>query len=303
MSNSTPSSSEEAKPLVLTRGREWPMENRIVPMEVLVLGMCRTGTFCMVISIIYSYLLTHCLLVKAIMMALKQLGYNDVYHMKEVFLRNDAEFWIAAMEAKYEGKGAEYGRKEWDHLLGDCMAVTDIPAAMFAAELVAAYPDAKVILTTRSVDSWYKSTMDTVYAAHHGLKRKIRALYQNKAAVMRDLRNKYFEHLWYNDFPRFGKRSFKEHNDLVRRVTPPERFLEYQVGEGWEPLCKFLDKEVPRNREFPFLNSSKSFQESDGVFPTDNLDTLQEAAKIALPVIAMGAAFWWRASLKAYFTK
>ena len=57
----------------------------------------------------------------AITMALKQLGYNDVYHMREVFTRNDADLWVAALEAKYEGKGAEWGREEWDRLLGDCM--------------------------------------------------------------------------------------------------------------------------------------------------------------------------------------
>lgn len=32
----------------------------------------------------------------------------------------------------------------------------DIPAALFVEELVEAYPDAKVILTVRDVDSWYK---------------------------------------------------------------------------------------------------------------------------------------------------
>ena len=60
------------------------------------------------------------------MTALKQLGYNDVYHMKEVYMRNDANFWVAAFEAKYEGKGAEYGMEEWDHVLGDCMVQPSI---------------------------------------------------------------------------------------------------------------------------------------------------------------------------------
>ena len=32
-------------------------------------------------------------------------------------------------------------------------AVTDVPAACFIEELIAAYPQAKVILTTRPVDS------------------------------------------------------------------------------------------------------------------------------------------------------
>ena len=54
-------------------------------------------------------------------LALKELGYQDVYHMKKAFSDNHGDFWVAAMEAKYEGKGPKFGREEWDRLLGDCM--------------------------------------------------------------------------------------------------------------------------------------------------------------------------------------
>ncbi len=43
-----------------------------------------------------------------------------------------------------------------------CQALSDIPAVMFAEELVKEYDNAKVILTTRSVDSWCNSMMRTV---------------------------------------------------------------------------------------------------------------------------------------------
>lgn len=53
--------------------------------------------------------------------ALKQLGYNDTYHMMSVMEnRMDGEMWIEAYEAKYFGKGKPYGREEWDQLLGHC---------------------------------------------------------------------------------------------------------------------------------------------------------------------------------------
>lgn len=63
--------------------------------------------------------------------------------------------WMDALTAKFDGKGS-FGREEWDALLGHCQAVSDWPAVAFAPELIAAYPDAKVILTTRDVDSWHK---------------------------------------------------------------------------------------------------------------------------------------------------
>ena len=35
-------------------------------------------------------------------------------------------------------------------------AVTDFPAALFAPELIATYPEAKVILTERDIDKWHR---------------------------------------------------------------------------------------------------------------------------------------------------
>lgn len=41
--------------------------------------------------------------------------------------------------------------------------------------------------------------------------------------------------------------------DRIRELVPPERRLEYKFGDGWEPLCEFLGKEVP-DVPFPRLN-------------------------------------------------
>ncbi len=39
----------------------------------------------------------------------------------------------------------------------------------------------------------------------------------------------------------------------VKRTVPPERLLVFDVKEGWEPLCKFLDVPVP-DEPFPRVN-------------------------------------------------
>lgn len=67
----------------------------------------------------------------------------------------DNEMWIRAIKAKWDDEG-EFGKEEWDQLLGHCQAVCDLPAAAFAAELISTYPKAKVILTNRDVDSWHQ---------------------------------------------------------------------------------------------------------------------------------------------------
>ena len=54
---------------------------------------------------------------------------------------------------------------------------------------------------------------------------------------------------------RNARRTYREHYELVRRVTPKERLLEYRLGSGWGPLCEFLGKPVP---EVPFPKTNET---------------------------------------------
>jgi hypothetical protein len=64
--------------------------------------------------------------------------------------------WMEAFRAKFDGVGS-LGREQWGQLLGHCGAVTDQPAIILAAEPLEAYPEAKVVMIERDVDSWYRS--------------------------------------------------------------------------------------------------------------------------------------------------
>lgn len=70
--------------------------------------------------------------------------------------------WLRAFDAKFAGKGEPFTRTEWDQLLADYGAVTDVPALAFWEDLVAAYPEAKVVLMERDIERWYKSFDDAV---------------------------------------------------------------------------------------------------------------------------------------------
>lgn len=55
----------------------------------------------------------------ALSVALSQLGYPGVYHMRDVVANPDhALHWRKAFVAKFE-EGKPWGREEWDQLLGD----------------------------------------------------------------------------------------------------------------------------------------------------------------------------------------
>lgn len=58
----------------------------------------------------------HELTALAIGEALRALGHQNVYHMTAVGPSNHYEKWVAALEAKFEGKGKAFGKEEFDEL-------------------------------------------------------------------------------------------------------------------------------------------------------------------------------------------
>jgi hypothetical protein len=60
---------------------------------------------------------------------------------------------------------------------------------------------------------------------------------------------------------KIAKLKYKEHYQHVKAITPPEQLLEYRLGSGWEPLCTFLGKPVPKE-PFPRVNDRQSFLKS-----------------------------------------
>lgn len=97
--------------------------------------------------------------------ALDKLGYK-AYHFTETITNQKGtrhvNCWIEALQAKIYGKGKPFTSAEFDKLLKNYSAITDAPCVNFIDEMLAAYPNAKVILTLRDPMPWTKS-MENVY--------------------------------------------------------------------------------------------------------------------------------------------
>ncbi|TVY80468.1 hypothetical protein LSUE1_G004432 [Lachnellula suecica] len=215
---------------------------RKVPMKVLILGLGRTGTASM-------------------RAAMQQLGYVDTYHMMSASIENppDSLMWHQALKAKYDGVGVPYTRADWDQLLGHCQAVCDWPAIAFAPELIKAYPEAKVVLTNRDVDSWHASTMRTVYWRVTDPELRMLSYVSWAAGMYYPMLKKFFDTFFEGDFPNKGKDVFQRHYQEVRDLVPKENLLEFKVTDGWEPLCEFLGERVPLGDKFPNVNDNSDF--------------------------------------------
>lgn len=199
--------------------------------------------------------------------ALERLLGEPCYHMVEL-LRGHLEHaptWREAMAGR---------PPDWDSFLGGYAGAVDWPASWLWRELALAYPGALVVLSRRdSAQTWYTSVQRTV------------GLSVPRIAA--------FAHLdpagateapvpeWAAEAPRevtvalgevFARMQgaltgdpgevmagYERHLDEVRAAIPADRLLEWQPGDGWQPLCAALGVPVPEE-PFPHENTSQEFQ-------------------------------------------
>lgn len=175
-------------------------------------------------------------------LALEQLGFGPCYHMVEVFKNPQApRWWVEAAE----------GRPDWERIFEGYAATVDWPNATFYAELADHYPDAKVILTERDPEAWFRSTQQTIFA--EGSSPPVADFGEmNEKVIRRLFDGRMHDHDHVIDV-------YQRHNAEVRRRIPAERLLVYQVAQGWEPLCAFLGVDIPET-PMPKVNSTEEFQ-------------------------------------------
>ena len=176
--------------------------------------------------------------------ALEHLGVGRCYHMGEVMQNPEAPgMWIDAAD----------GNPNWDRIFAGYGASTDYPACAYWRELAESYPDGKVLLSTRSVDSWVESTQSTIFS-----RETVEFLFSTPHGEF--FRKTAFCHGDYMHDRAYMRSYFQEHEEEVKRTIPADRLLVFEVTQGWEPLCEFLDLPVP-DIPFPHVNSRDEFGE------------------------------------------
>ena len=179
--------------------------------------------------------------------ALTDLGFGPVYHMLEVVRRPEmAADWLEALTDE----------QALTRVLTGYGAAIDWPACHFWRQLMRLYPDAKVILTLRDAEDWYRSIEGTIYQVLS--KPPPEGMPHAQATMARRI---VLEETFQG---RLGERDhaiavFERHNRAVRDTVPANRLLVFDVREGWAPLCGFLGVAVPA-QPFPKTNSSEEFR-------------------------------------------
>lgn len=253
---------------------------RVVPMEVLSLGYSRTGTLSM-------------------QKALSILGYANPYHFSSMYDNvQDCDMWLEALDAKYKGKGT-FGKEQFDQLLGHVSAVTDMPCIVFAKELMEHYPDAKVVLVERNIDTWTESWNAFLQEAMNPMVYWIARLDPVFLGRISAVGWGYMEVMLggaqtVRAAEARSREEYAKHYAYVRAITPKDRLLEYKLGSGWEPLCEFLGKPVPQGVDFPRINEKASMQLTFQEMMKKSMRGFLKNAVVAVSVLGIPAFAFYR---------
>jgi hypothetical protein len=128
--------------------------------------------------------------------------------------------------------------------------------------LIEAYPDAKVILNYRDTELWHQSIINTFGVLFSPTNFMIQYLSRFEASLywLKQVFNMYNRGFWQGSMLRNAKRIQKEHHAVIKGAVESERLLVWRVQDGWEPLCRFLEKPVP-DGDFPRGNSPEAMLE------------------------------------------
>lgn len=176
--------------------------------------------------------------------------------MTEVTFHQHFDFWIRVFE------GLDFS---WEEIFQKYNSTCDIQACLFWENLLNKFPNSKVILSVRSPESWLKNYKETVYnfATHQPLGVRLYGVFSpfmKNYSRMLDAMNKrfpVFSPVDYSDEKLL--KAFKDHIEYVKKNCPSNRLLIFESKDGWDPLCKFLVKEIPKE-SFPNINDTNQFK-------------------------------------------
>ena len=180
---------------------------------------------------------------KSLQLALQQLLGGPCYHMAEVFAHPEH---IPIWERQ-----AQSAEPNLDEILDGYVAMVDWPGVGFWRELAAANPDAVILLSTRSdAETWWRSADKTIF---DGVRRGVPP--PEFLEMWRQLTRRGFTDRLDHDS---AVEAYERHNADVRATADPGRLVEWQPGDGWQPLCAALGVDVP-GEPFPHVNTTEEF--------------------------------------------
>lgn len=204
--------------------------------------------------------------------ALTELGYPTLHTYQLISEHFDIlDMWTdEVFRPAIEARELSMGEPDFNLITAHGFSATaDLPTSLYYKEIQDKYPNCKFILTTRdNSEVWFRSWNVMVTSVSRTTSHVFRHLFHHITKVAMYFR--WLSAIVNNDVGMLSSplhdplpvqikaraiASYEEHNRNVRQIIHPDRLLEYNVKDGWAPLCKFL--EISDNcPQSPFPNTN-----------------------------------------------
>ncbi len=181
--------------------------------------------------------------------ALGQLGFGPCHHMSEVFASAaELDKWRSVIHTELP---------DWETVFDGYRSCIDWPSTAYWRELIDFYPDARVILTVRPVEAWLESMQKTICELIANRQTQTDPHYRDVLDFANVVVN---EKTFDGHLTDSGalKTAYERRIIDVTATVARDRLLQFDVRDGWEPLCAFLDVPVP-DSPFPSGNTAEEF--------------------------------------------
>jgi len=219
-------------------GSSYPEPPRVMDVQIIGAGLPRTGTM----SLKY---------------AIEQLLSGSCYHMHELYQTPEhVGLWSRVLEGK-------------THLLtsildGRCAAL-DWPVSAVWRDAMELFPTSKVLLSKRASSAdWWESVDQTVWQII-----RTKSFRFSSDQYEADAFSKLHEQLTSQFSPHWddedaAQAAYAKHLASVRKTVPKDRLIEFEIGDGWAPLCRALNTPEPTH-PFPNKNNRENFKSRNAI--------------------------------------
>ena len=178
-------------------------------------------------------------------------------------------FFLPPLRHRYNLPGGRaYTHADWEAGLAGYAGICDIAATYLWRPLVDAYPSAKVILVQRPVEKWLASWTANILDSgiYHPVSSAVLWLEKwfgltGAATFCRVGTVRYFGAETRDQVVARARSVYAEHYEAVRERCKRDgrELLEYQIGDGWEPLAAFFGMPTA-DEPFPHLNEQEEMR-------------------------------------------
>ncbi|CAL8103919.1 unnamed protein product [Calicophoron daubneyi] len=176
--------------------------------------------------------------------------------------------------------------------------ISENPLCMFYRNILKMYPNIKVILVIRDTQSWLRCVRASIFPRDSTV---VPQTFFDRLAQRFILGKGYLElgilsmrcalgfDCPLNDDEGITK-GYKNWNEQVRKTVPAENLLIFNLGEGWRPICQFLNLPVP-DCQFPHSNEREQYMKR--FHRISRLSMLFRLAAYGTIGIMLGIAGYW----------